>query len=99
MSASLLNSPNAEQYIDAGLCFGSCEVLLRQGPAKQYLRSIFKRNEDLKKNLDDTITQAITRIIGFLHVAIQVCNFAHCRIFGLAPILRSCCIWTDCLHA
>ena len=65
-------STHAELSACAGLCFGGCEMLLRAGPAKQWLRGVFKGNENVKKNLDETVTQAVARIIGFLHLLVQV---------------------------
>ncbi|KAK9804464.1 hypothetical protein WJX73_004397 [Symbiochloris irregularis] len=68
---SILSSPIAHVLI-AGLCFGCCEVFLTQGPPRAWLKKLFKPNERLKSRVDQTVQAANARIIGALHVMVQV---------------------------
>ena len=57
----------------AGLGFLAFELLLTHGPPTAWLKSGFKANPKLRLDqIDECIRQAKSRLVGFLHLLIQV---------------------------
>ena len=60
-------------YSCAGLGFLAFELLQTHGPPTAWLKSGFKANPKLRLDeIDECIRQAKSRLVGFLHLLIQV---------------------------
>ena len=62
----------------AGLGFLAFELLLTHGPPTAWLKSGFKANPKLRLDqIDEAIRQAKSRLVGSLHLLIQVRSYVH----------------------
>ena len=68
----------------AGLSFLAFELLLTHGPPTAWLKSGFKANPKLRLDqIDEAIRQAKSRLVGSLHLLIQVRSCVHISIFSM----------------